>query len=79
MIIGNWIKISNQPTYLVWFLPRREGWYNNLSIVVKTEEGKWITFLSAGTFESSKVLYRGNNKQKALKIAIDYMKSNSNG
>jgi len=63
----------------VWSQSSKQG-YNTLSIVVKTEDSNWITFLDTGTFGGGvEVLNTGGTKKENIKIAIKYMKENPRG
>jgi hypothetical protein len=72
MKIGSWKKTENQEKYIVWSQPRKPN-YNTTSVVVKTEMGKWLCFLSVGS-AGTRTLNEGGTKEHNIKIAHTYMK-----
>ena len=76
MALKDWKKTSNSPKYIVWKpKEKKEGNHNSISVVVKTEGGEWVTFISAGTFEASSILHSGGTKYKNIEMAEKYMRS----
>jgi hypothetical protein len=73
MQIGTWMEIENKKDYIVWQKPPRPG-FNTFSVVVKTEDGQWVSFVSASG-AGSKLLNRGGSKAKNIKVATKYMKA----
>lgn len=73
--IGQWKKKSDYPNYVVYSLPQKPM-HNPHSIIVKTEEGRWVTFIDMGDGGVS-VINRGGTKAENLVIARKYMRSHN--
>lgn len=75
MALKDWKKIENQARYIEWEqYPLPKGNYNIFFVVVKTEEGKWVSFVSAGEAGTS-ILQRGKTKNEVMPSALRYMRT----
>ena len=73
--IKGWKKTVNRPDYIVWSLPRKPM-HNPFDLVVRTEGGKWITFIDIGSFGGgTRILHDGGTKKENVRVAIDYMRN----
>ena len=57
---------------MVWQRPPRKS-YNTFSVVVKTEEEQWVSFVDGGE-AGTKILKRGETKREIISEALKYMR-----
>lgn len=76
-----WDKIADRTKpidYHVWLQKeKREGRYNPVMLVARTENGRWIVFRDTGDFGGGvSILAHPKSKLQALSFAQKYLKEN---
>lgn len=74
MVLKDWKLSDYEDKYLVYVKQdNRIGYYNTFSLVIKTENGKWIVFIDGGD-AGHKILYQPKTKKEAIDYAKAYMR-----
>ncbi|HLD90170.1 MAG TPA: hypothetical protein VI911_04020 [Patescibacteria group bacterium] len=75
MALKDWKLSDYEKNYVVWLKQDlRMGNYNKFSLVVKTENGKWIVFVDGGD-AGHQILNYPKSRETAIKFAKSYMRT----